>query len=601
MQLFLLIPIMIIASGCNKPVNDSTVFDVPSAKNAWLQDLDTLALHLSHTYGNIQEAINHRGLDPVNLYQNARNEISTATSDKERVLAFYRFLGSFRDGHLRIANFHPSLGTMYNYPIRLDWADGKAIVIHIDDDVATDLTIGDEVTALNGKTIEEWIAARGSLFGEGNDASRASRVLRDSTAGPFAPDDGLSIEAKRNNLVVTGTFAPNVISPSQPDANEPANTTIGRLTPAAEACEFLGASTIRNHSFQFLLDGLPEFTKVAGYYLDAGVLTQGRSKIGVVRFASFNPMRYREACEAAWAEYQSTIPAICDEPCQNRFKYRVQAQHLLNDFQKLLERLNAEKVSTIAVDLTGNGGGSDFADAAARMLAKPIRECQQKRMVKHPQFRTSMTDMIENLKLGISTSDSRQVKQLLRKGLRVAKRYTKALDESCDLSGVWNGDTPGCEQMTNDRITSCGLLPYAKPGLLPPDLPGATAVFNSSRFEYRESVFKGKVLIIADRYTSSAAELFLALLKDGAGATVIGERSNATGCGYVGGGFPIKLDYAGLNVMVPNCARIRLNGENEVFGIEPDIAVNWLQHDWDKSTERLMRVLNRLTKLPVVD
>lgn len=56
--------------------------------------------------------------------------------------------------------------------------------------------------------------------------------------------------------------------------------------------------------------------------------------------------------------------------------------------------------------------------------------------------------------------------------------------------------------------------------------------------------------------------------------TAIGERTYGAGCGYLNGGIRFQLPNTGLDVRVPDCVRVRANGENEVVGIEPNIKIN---------------------------
>ena len=69
------------------------------------------------------------------------------------------------------------------------------------------------------------------------------------------------------------------------------------------------------------------------------------------------------------------------------------------------------------------------------------------------------------------------------------------------------------------------------------------------------------------------------MLRDNRAATVVGERSLGAGCGYIDGGGEVRLRHSGLTVRTPNCARFRLDGTNEIEGIEPDVTVPWAADD----------------------
>ena len=58
-------------------------------------------------------------------------------------------------------------------------------------------------------------------------------------------------------------------------------------------------------------------------------------------------------------------------------------------------------------------------------------------------------------------------------------------------------------------------------------------------------------------------------------ATVIGERTYGAGCGFLDGGLPLELPDSGLEVWMPDCVRLRIDGTNEIEGIEPDVPIAW--------------------------
>jgi hypothetical protein len=52
------------------------------------------------------------------------------------------------------------------------------------------------------------------------------------------------------------------------------------------------------------------------------------------------------------------------------------------------------------------------------------------------------------------------------------------------------------------------------------------------------------------------------------------------GGGYVDGGDPFVLPYAGWTVLVPNCCRFRLDGTSEIEGITPDVELEFDGDEW---------------------
>ena len=99
-------------------------------------------------------------------------------------------------------------------------------------------------------------------------------------------------------------------------------------------------------------------------------------------------------------------------------------------------------------------------------------------------------------------------------------------------------------------------------------------------------------MVLTDEETWSAAEQFAALLQDNRAALIVGSRTGGSGCGYSWGGTPTRLPKSGAVLHLPDCARYRADGSNEVRGIMPDIAVSWRSNDGAAMrAEMLTRVL----------
>ncbi|MEQ1690043.1 MAG: S41 family peptidase [Gemmatimonas sp.] len=124
---------------------------------------------------------------------------------------------------------------------------------------------------------------------------------------------------------------------------------------------------------------------------------------------------------------------------------------------------------------------------------------------------------------------------------------------------------------TRNASYTTGFLEYLPPGAH--GLPSAGVAFGPARYHYDEGTWSGPLVLLVDRHTASASEDFMVALKDQGAARVIGERTYGAGCGYTDGGIGFVLAHSELLVTMPDCARIRLNGKNEVSGIEVDLEV----------------------------
>lgn len=105
----------------------------------------------------------------------------------------------------------------------------------------------------------------------------------------------------------------------------------------------------------------------------------------------------------------------------------------------------------------------------------------------------------------------------------------------------------------------------------------AADVFSPAQYPYRDSVWAGPLIILVDDETWSAAEQFTALLRDNDAAIVMGARTGGAGCGHLYGNDPVILSNSKARLELPNCARFRKDGSNEVNGIVPDVptGVRW--------------------------
>ncbi|HET7692598.1 MAG TPA: hypothetical protein VFM44_05895, partial [Gemmatimonadota bacterium] len=53
------------------------------------------------------------------------------------------------------------------------------------------------------------------------------------------------------------------------------------------------------------------------------------------------------------------------------------------------------------------------------------------------------------------------------------------------------------------------------------------------------------------------------------------------------GGLPLVLPNSGLEVWMPDCARFRIDGTNEIEGIEPDVPIAWSDLDGSERARAL--------------
>lgn len=309
----------------------------------------------------------------------------------------------------------------------------------------------------------------------------------------------------------------------------------------------------------------------AAAMVPAGVLKAGGKSLGVIRIGLFAEQAFPELCER---EHSASAP--CDSACQQKLYGRV-GKALTRTLMGQVQALAARKVDAIVVDITGNRGGTDWAEAAARVLTGPGLASPRISFIKHPHWVKAFDSRLNDIELDLkrTTTGEAQRAWLLAARTELVKSRSLAA-EPCEREAIWKNQRV-CPLLVPGRLHSTGL--EARPR--PLDFGGYEAEWvhdNVARYEPK-AAWQGPLAILVDNNTASAAELFTATLRDNDRATLIGAPTRGLGCGYTDGGIPITLPHSGVQIEVPDCARLRANGENEVAGIVPDVLVPWRGND----------------------
>ena len=368
----------------------------------------------------------------------------------------------------------------------------------------------------------------------------------------------------------------------------------GAATPASTAAA-TDLKTCRDMGYRPMRTDRPgiNFGSVGNYealtnedaaILPAGVLKAGGKTLGVIRIGLFAEQMFPMLCER-----EHPAPAACDSACQQKVFTRV-GKALTLVLARQAQALAAKKVDAIVVDITGNGGGTDWAEAAARVLTGEGVAAPRISFIKHPHwvkgFDSRLTDI--DLDLKRTTIGAAERAWLMEARAKIIKSRSLAA-EPCERDAIWKNQRV-CPLLVPGRLHSTGL--EAKPRAL--DFGGYEAEwvhYNVARYDAKVA-WQGKLAILVDNNTASAAELFTATLKDNNRATLIGAPTRGLGCGYTDGGIPITLKHSGVQIKVPDCARLRASGENEVAGIVPDVLVPWRNND--SPYQRAARALTAL-------
>jgi Peptidase family S41 len=389
----------------------------------------------------------------------------------------------------------------------------------------------------------------------------------------------------QNFLRAFGDGHLSVESPTEPSASP----------PPPQLCERLGYGKTRAKvGVDFsLAGGFDRFNDVDQKDFPGGMLTLGpRVRLGVVRIGLFVVEAYPKLCDAALKELGLTGDAACDEACRSRVELAV-SNSLLASLERRYATARDSGAAALLVDLTNNGGGSDWVDPAARETTPTALHAPRLAFPRHPHWTRDLKSRLEDVERDLSKAAEAR-KPTLEAAAGALRSAIAETERPCDLRGVWDGaPTPPCSMLVRPALFASGALPYAKIGALT-GLDSEEVLFKPSQYRYREGANVLPVILLVDGNTASAAELFVSMLKDNGAATVVGSPTAGAGCGYTNGGVPAVLHKSGLKIRIPDCVRLRADGSDEVTGITPDVLVAFTSHDSPyqravKSREGLIR------------
>lgn len=346
-----------------------------------------------------------------------------------------------------------------------------------------------------------------------------------------------------------------------PEPPRPASAKPGPApAPAPDFCAGLGYDA--RQSRPGTAHALPGFTALRlpeGSPFEAGTVQSGQTKVGILRIGVFQPHGFPELCRAAVRVLRVPVEQPCDEQCQDRILTWAY-DRLTASLEERLRQLKAIGATVLLVDITGNGGGSEWAEAAARTLSARQLVSGRRGFVRGEHWAKQWRNLAAQLREAAAKAAPNDKKRLLAWAAESDSAAREA-DTPCPVSN-------GCSRIAKAGF-SIGLVGSARSGSFA-GKDWAPLVFNPAQFNYHDGVWDGAVIVLVDQETWSAAEQFAALLQDNRAAIVLGARTGGAGCGHTYGGTPTKLANSGAVLKLPDCVRFRADGSNEVRGILPD-------------------------------
>ena len=345
---------------------------------------------------------------------------------------------------------------------------------------------------------------------------------------------------------------------------------------AASLCQSIGYDARKGRAG--IASALPGYRPLADKgVLDAGTVTTAGGTVGVLRIPVFDPHAFPQLCADAVAAAAVPIDKPCEDSCQNAVITHAYAA-LTRDMATRLRQIEAAGATSLLIDLTGNGGGSEWAEAAARMVTPKRLTSAPVGFVRGAHWSGSWGRLAERLHGWARTAPQQDRAKLLALADQ-AEAARKIADTPCVPA-------TGCEWLGRAGYAT-GLVGSAAPGEWLGSEWGAW-VFSAGQHAYQEGAWRGPVMVLVDQETWSAAEQFTALLQDSRVATIVGARTGGAGCGYTWGGTPTTLRHSGATLLLPDCARFRADGSNEVAGIVPDVTIGWRATDSAAFRSRLL-------------
>jgi hypothetical protein len=306
----------------------------------------------------------------------------------------------------------------------------------------------------------------------------------------------------------------------------------------------------------------------------AGMLGVNGKRVGVVQIGVFTPQGFPGLCQAALQALAVPAQKTCDDACSDRIESWASSRLTL-DLAAQLRALQAAGAASLVVDVAANGGGTEWAEAVARMLTPLRLQSERAAFVRGDHWAKAFADDEASLRR-YAAQASGSDRALLRKLADEVEAKRRTALTPCDSAPLWRSEYPACNWL-GDAFFGSGMLGAADPSTLR-GKPWATLLFSPMEFPYEEGVWRGPLIVLVDRNTASAAAEFAAVLQDNHAGIVMGEAA-AGGCGHTNGGTPTKLANSGATLEVPDCARFRSDGSNEIMGIQPDIAVSFATVD----------------------
>ena len=184
--------------------------------------------------------------------------------------------------------------------------------------------------------------------------------------------------------------------PEPPRVPQP--TPVKSPPPAPDLCSNLGYDARQNGpGTAQAIDRYAPLQTSGSNPFDVGIVTVAGTKVGIVRIGIFQPQGYPELCRTAVREFSIPTDKPCDDHCQDKivtFAYR----RLTGALEQRARQLKAAGAGVLLVDITNNGGGSEWAEAAARIFSPKLLVSERRGFVRGEHWATQWRDLASDLR-----------------------------------------------------------------------------------------------------------------------------------------------------------------------------------------------------------
>ncbi|MCL6272514.1 S41 family peptidase [Muricauda sp. 2012CJ35-5] len=327
---------------------------------------------------------------------------------------------------------------------------------------------------------------------------------------------------------------------------------------------------------------------------ESSIIKNGGHSIGVIRIEIFLTRWYLQTANMEWKSFKKTFDGDCDEDCQWTFYQKVEDK-LLEHLTDRIDELKNMGMEALIINVSNNGGGTEWCNAVANLLTSKHLKHLDASFVRHKHWTGILEDYLSLVQNDLKNTQLKpDLISKLEKLESLLSELIEKTKEYCDPSHVWSNQNLNCLELIQNPFF--GELPFGIGQHEQLEELESKSLLEIERFlPFKKGVYDGPLYIVQDKYSGSATEEFSSLLQANDAAIIVGEVSYGAGCGYNHGGFKLNLPHIGLTIRMPDCARFRKDGMNEIHGIEPDIKINWnKKNSHEKGAMVIDRIRERL-------